>query len=65
MEKLYFDVLTIGTGRMCRIVTRDIRSELRDLADGGCICSLEVMLCVMQDITERAAKLGYEAVFSL
>lgn len=48
---------------MCRIIPNDIRSIFKEIADGGCIMSLEVMLSEMEHITNKCAEIGYHAVF--
>ena len=48
---------------MCRIEAVDCRSIYRKIADGGCICSLDVMLSEMKHITNEVEKLGNKAVF--
>ena len=64
MEKVVFMIWRIGND-MCRIEASDCRQEVRNLADGGCICSLEVMLGVMNAISDKIEKLGFVAVFQL
>lgn len=52
---------------MCRIVPHDIRSMFKHVpgAGGGCICSLEVMLDTMEQITKGCSEIGYAAVFEM
>ncbi len=64
MEKVIFMIWPVSND-MCRIEASDCRQEVRNLADGGCICSLEVMLGEMKAISDNAEKLGYRAVFQL
>lgn len=47
METIKFRIIKISND-MCRIVANDCRSIYRNIADGGCICSLDVMLSEMR-----------------
>jgi len=62
MQDLKFDIHIISSD-MCRITTRDCRTELKKISDGACICSIEIMLGVMKDIEKKAREKGYNAVF--
>lgn len=62
METIKFRVIKCSDN-MCRIEVKDIRSVYRKIADGGCICSLDVMLSEMEYITKEVGKLGDIAVF--
>ena len=62
METIKFRVIKCSND-MCRIEAQDIRSTYRKIADGGCICSLDVMLSEMEHITKEVEKLGNKAVF--
>lgn len=62
METIKFRVIKCSND-MCRIETTDCRSIYRKIADGGCICSLDVMLSEMEYITKEVEKLGNKAVF--
>ena len=62
METIKFRVIK-NSDDMCRIETTDCRSIYRKIADGGCICSLEIMLAEMKHITNEVEKLGNIAVF--
>lgn len=62
MEKIKFRIIKISDD-MCRIEANDCRSIYRKIADGACICSLEVMLAEMEHITNEVEKLGNEATF--
>lgn len=66
MELVKYTVNRISPD-MCRIVPHDIRSMFKRVpgAEGGCICSLEVMLDTMEDITKGCAEIGFEAVFEM
>ena len=48
---------------MCRIEAKDIRNTYRKIADGGCICTIDVMISEMEHITNEVRRLGNEAVF--
>lgn len=61
MEIIKFRVIICGN--MCRIEANDIRSTYRNISDGGCICSLDVMLSEMQRISEEAKTHGNIASF--
>ena len=50
---------------MCRIVPNDIRSKFREISDGGCIVSLDVMLAEMDYITKKCAEIGITALFEM
>ena len=62
METIKFRVIKCSDN-MCRIEAKNIRSVYRKIADGGCICSLDVMLSEMEYITKEVGKLGDIAVF--
>ena len=62
METIKFRVIK-HSDDMCRIEAVDCRSIYRKIADGGCICSLDVMLAEMEHITNEVEKLGNKAVF--
>lgn len=62
MEKIKFRIIKCSDD-MCRIETTDCRNIYRKIADGGCICSLEIMLAEMEYITSEVEKLGNKAVF--
>lgn len=64
METVKF-VVNIISPDMCRIVPHDIRSIFREIADGGCIMSLDVMIEEMQTITKKCAEIGVLAVFEM
>ena len=64
METIKFRVIK-HSNDMCRIETTDCRSIYRKIADGGCICSLDVMLSEMEHITKEVEKLGNKAVFAM
>lgn len=50
---------------MCRIIPHDIRSKFKEIADGGCIMSLDVMLAEMEAITKKCAEIGVTALFEM
>lgn len=62
METIKFRIIKCSND-MCRIETTDCRSIYRKIADGACICSLEIMLAEMEHITSEVEKLGNKAVF--
>lgn len=62
METVKFYINRISPD-MCRIVPNDIRSKFKEIADGGCIMSLEVMLDEMEHITKECEKIGFSALF--
>lgn len=64
METVKFSINVISPD-MCRIVPNDIRSKFKMIADGGCICSLDVMLSEMKHITDECLKIGVIAVFEM
>lgn len=61
METIKFRIIKYDD--MCRIEAQDIRITYKNIADGGCICSLDVMLSEMEHITKEVEKLGNKAVF--
>lgn len=62
MEKIVFNIL-MHSDNMCRIVARDIRTDIRKLSDGGCISDYNILISEMVHITNKAYNIGYEAVF--
>lgn len=62
MEEIRFTIIKVSEN-MCRIETSDCRSIYRKIADGACICSLDVMLAEMEHISNEVEKLGNKAVF--
>lgn len=62
IEEIKFRIIK-ESENMCRIETSDCRSVYRKIADGACICSLEVMLGEIEHITNEVNKLGNKAVF--
>ena len=64
METVKFTVITCGSD-MCRIVPHDIRSKFKEIAGEGCICSLDVMLSAMEDITRKCKEIGVTALFEI
>lgn len=64
METVKFTINVISPD-MCRIVPNDIRSKFKKIADGGCICSLDVMIAEMEHITKKCAEIGVTALFEL
>ena len=64
METVKFTINVISPN-MCRIVPHDIRSKFREIADGGCIISLDVMLAEMDNITKKCAEIGITALFEM
>lgn len=64
MEKLTFTIQRLSND-MCRIVANDIRTDIKKIADGGCILSIEVLLDEMEHIKKDAKSIGFEAVFKI
>ena len=64
METVKFSINVISPD-MCRIVPHDIRTKFKEIADGGCIMSLDVMLSEMESITQKCAEIGVVALFEL
>lgn len=64
METVKFTINVISPN-MCRIVPNDIRSKFKEISDGGCITSLDVMLAEMDSITKECAELGITALFEM
>ena len=64
METVKFTINVISPD-MCRIVPNDIRSKFKQIADGGCICSLDVMIAEIEHITKKCAEIGVTALFEL
>ena len=62
MEIIKFRIIK-NSNDMCRIEAVDCRGIYRKIADGGCICSLDVMLSEMEHIANEVEKLGNTAVF--
>lgn len=65
MKTITFNIVKLGND-VCRIVPNDIRSQYKEIADGSCILSLDVMLDHMEYIKHEVKKLyGKEAVFQI
>ncbi len=64
METVKFAINVISPN-MCRIVPNDIRRRFKEIADGGCIMSLDVMLAEMESITKKCAEIGASALFEM
>lgn len=62
METIKFRIIKYSDN-MCRIEANDYRIVYRNIADGGCICSIDVMLAEIEHITKEVEKLGNNAVF--
>jgi hypothetical protein len=62
METGKFTVIKAGNN-MVRIVPHDIRDQFKRIADGGCICDLDTMYGVMEQITRDCERIGVQAVF--
>lgn len=62
METIKFRIIKVSNN-MCRIEANDCRTIYRKIADGACICSLDVMLEEMEHITNEVRKLGNNALF--
>lgn len=63
MEIIKFRVIQNENNDMCRIEAKDIRNTYTKIADGGCICTIDVMISEMEHITNEVRRLGNEAVF--
>lgn len=64
MEKIKFRIIKISDN-MCRIEADDIRKIYRDIANGACICSLNIMLEEMEHISNEVARIGNKVIFVL
>ena len=64
MEKITFVVWKLADD-MCRIEARDIRKNIRQVSDGGCICDLETLLYEMSRTKHEIHSMGYDVVFEL
>ena len=64
METVKFTIIVVSPD-MCRIVPHDIRTKFKEIADGGCIMSLNVMLAEMESITKKCADIGITALFEM
>lgn len=62
METIKFRVIK-QSDDICRIEAMDCRNIYRKIADGSCICSLDVMYADIERITKEVKKLGNKAVF--
>lgn len=62
METIKFRICEVGTG-MYLIKSNDIRTIYKDIAGGGCICSLDILIDTMRYIRDEVEKLGNKAVF--
>ena len=64
MEEIKFRIIKVSDN-MCRIEACDIRKIYRDIADGACICSLNIMLAEIEHISNEVEKVGNRAIFVL
>lgn len=62
METIKFRIIPISDD-MCIVAANDLRDIYKNIADGGCITSLDVMIAEMRHIKEEVEKLGNEVVF--
>lgn len=62
METIRFRIIKCNDN-MCRIETSDCRTIYRNIANGACICSIDVMLSEIEYITKEVSKLGNKSVF--
>lgn len=62
METIKFRIIPISND-MCIIAANDIRDIYKNIADGGSISSLDIMISEMRHIKEEVEKLGNEAFF--
>lgn len=63
MDTIKFMIQRSST--MCRIVARDIRTDIRKLSDGGCIGDMEILLDEMENIKQKAKEMGFNVVFEI
>lgn len=63
-EKIKFRIIKVSED-MCRIEPCDIRKIYRDITDGACICSLNIMLEEMEHISNEVEKAGNKVIFVL
>lgn len=64
MEQITFVILKVADD-MYRIEARDIRKNIRQVSDGGCICDLGTLLYEMSRIKHEIHSMGYDVVFEL
>lgn len=62
MEEIKFTIIRIGND-ICRIKAKDIRSIYKNISDGGCITSVNVLLSQIEYISKKVEKLGDRVVF--
>lgn len=63
METIKFIIWNHNT--YCRIDTSDIRTDIRKLSDGACICSFDCLLAEMSRIKRETKAMGYNVVFEI
>lgn len=63
MDTIKFIIQRSNT--MCRITARDIRTDIRNLSDGGCISDMEILLDEMENIKQKAKEMGFNVVFEI
>lgn len=64
-KKQTFNIFSSDSLTQCRIESNSFLEEFKEMAEGGVICNLDVMLAVMRDIKEKCSEKGYEAVFRI
>lgn len=65
METIKFYIIRVGTNA-CRIQAHDIRTIYREISDGSCICSMDILLTEMESIKRNVKeKYGNEVVFEI
>lgn len=62
METIKFRIIKVSNN-MCRIEASDYRTIYRSIANGACICSLDVMLSEIEHIKNEVEKLGNSVIF--
>lgn len=50
---------------MCRITANNILEKYKQITDGGCITDLETLLDEIQEIKNKTADQGDEAIFTM
>ena len=64
MNKVSFYIQVYKSG-WCRIVARDCRTVIRNLSDGACITSMDVLTGEMKRITAAAKEMNFSAAFEV
>lgn len=64
MEKIIFTIHHCNDD-MCRIVAKNIKTDIRKLSDEACICDMDGLLDEMERIKADAEAIGYEVLFEI